>query len=117
MNPAEVIVPIAMFGSTFGILYVLFTSRHRERMALIEKGADPKLFQTKSRSRGNFTLKFGMLLVGVALGILMGNVLLAAVPTMREEAANFAMIFLFGGLALIANHVIEAKQRNKQDLQ
>jgi ABC-type Fe3+-siderophore transport system permease subunit len=113
MEGAEVLIPISMFASTFGILYVYFSSRHRERMALIDKGADPSLFRNPIRS-GAGTLKFGLLLVGVALGILMGALLTGIVPAMREETANFSMIFLFGGLALIVNHLIEAKKGAQQ---
>ncbi len=92
----------------FGIGFVFFTSRHRERMALIEKGADPSIFHT--RKTGRSTLKWGLLFVGVALGILMGAILTATIPGIREETANFSMIFLFGGLALIVNHLLEQKE-------
>ncbi|HEX2899954.1 MAG TPA: DUF6249 domain-containing protein, partial [Bacteroidia bacterium] len=102
MNP-EVFVPVAMFASIFGILYVYLMTRNRERMAMIEKGADPTLFRTPLR-QGRFSLKFGLLFVGIALGILMGAILTATVPSLSEEAANFSMIFLFGGIALIVSH-------------
>ncbi len=108
MQGAEFLIPITFFASMFGIGYVWLTSRHRERMAMIEKGASPEIFNTPSRPRS--TLKFGLLFVGVALGILLGAVLTATVPGMREETANFSMIFLFGGLALIVNHLVERKQ-------
>ena len=39
----DIIVPIAIFGTIFGILYVFFTTRNKERLALIEKGMDPNL--------------------------------------------------------------------------
>ena len=106
MNP-DFFVPIAFFGSLFGIMYVYLNTRNRERMALIEKGADPSIFRNPNRGKG--TLKFGLLFVGVAIGILMGAILTAAMPAMREETANFSMIFLFGGIALIVSHFLESK--------
>jgi hypothetical protein len=50
-------------------------------MALIDIGADGSLFNTGKEGhkftvdRGKFTLKIGMLLMGIALGILVGAVL------------------------------------------
>jgi Co/Zn/Cd efflux system component len=55
-----------------------------------------------------------LLLIGVALGILVGN-LLAASETFAEaqEAAYFSMIFLFGGMALLINYFIARKMFNE----
>jgi hypothetical protein len=70
-------------------------------MAMIEKGADPSLFRTPN-GRNN-ALKFGMLLVGIATGILLGNVLVESAG-MNEEVAFFSMIFLCGGASLVMFH-------------
>ena len=104
----EILIPLAMFASVFGILYVYLTARNRERMSMIEKGVDPSIFTTK-RNYANMTLKFGMLLVGIALGILVGS-LIDEYTTLPEEVSYFSMIFLFGGLALITNSVLEDKK-------
>ena len=37
---SEVIVIPIIFGVLFGIFYLFISSRHKERLALIEKGAD-----------------------------------------------------------------------------
>ena len=92
------------------MVYIYFQTRHRERMALIEKGASPDIFRSANRPRSFSTLKFGLLFVGVALGILMGALLSSLAIGMNEEPANFSMIFLFGGIALIVNHVLESKK-------
>jgi ABC-type Fe3+-siderophore transport system permease subunit len=105
---AEFLIPIAFFASMFGVAALFFTTRNRERMALIEKGADPAIFRNPNRGRSS--LKFGLVFVGVSLGILMGALLHATVPGMSEETCNFAMIFLFGGLALIVSHLLERKE-------
>ncbi|HKR03845.1 MAG TPA: DUF6249 domain-containing protein [Bacteroidia bacterium] len=104
----EIIIPIALFGSIFGILYVYYTTRNKERLALIEKGADASLFNTGRKNNKTFALKIGMFLVGIALGLLLGNVI-AETTRLKEEVAYFSMTFLCGGLSLVAFYFIEKK--------
>ena len=40
----EVAVLAIIFGSIFGVFYLYFSTRNKERLALIEKGADAKIF-------------------------------------------------------------------------
>lgn len=100
----EVLVPIltslGFFAAIFGILYMHYTTRNRERMALIEKGESAEIFKKKDDNRKS-NLKYGMLGVGAAIGILLGNAI-DTYTAMEEEVAFFSMIFLWGGLALIA---------------
>ncbi len=98
-------VLIVIFGFIYAIVYL--GVRRKERMALLEKGADANYFITKKNS--STALKFGMLFVGVAIGILLGNIL-EAYTRLQEEVAYFSMIFLFGGLGLIINYFIEKKE-------
>ena len=42
-----VLVAILFFGTIFGIFYLYFTSRTRERLALIERGLDPNFFKPR----------------------------------------------------------------------
>ena len=100
-----------IFSSLFGMVYVWISSRNKERMALIEKGADASLFATKKKSFTNITLKFGMLAAGIGLGILMGA-LLVEYTRLVEPVAYFSMIFIFGGTGLIINALMEKKQDN-----
>lgn len=107
---------IAFFATVFGIMYVYYTSRNKERMALIEKGADASLFNTGkeglkgSFSWGKFTLKTGMLFMGVALGIMTGAIITNA--GILNEGANYvSMIFFFGGLGLVLFYVFDRKNK------
>ncbi|MCF0073349.1 hypothetical protein LZD49_22920 [Dyadobacter sp. CY261] len=100
-----VLVSITAFIGIFGIVYVFLMTRHRERIALIEKGADASIFTDKN-SVYYPTLKFGMLFVGIALGILTGN-WLDQTYDFSKGVAYLAMVFLFGGVSLIANFLIE----------
>ena len=102
-----ILVPIAIFAMTFGIVYIIVTARNRERMALIEKGADPKLFESIKRSAKFRTLKFGLLLVGVGLGVFFATLLISS--GMEGEAAYPAMICVFGGAGLLVAYQMEQK--------
>ncbi len=107
---------IALFATVFGIFYVFYITRNKERLALIEKGADASLFNTgkdESKSLFNwskFTLKLGMLFMGIALGIIAGAIL--SYQGILYEGANYpSMIFFFGGLSLVLFYLIDRKAR------
>jgi hypothetical protein len=104
------LIPIGFFASVVLIMYVYYTNRNKERMALIEKGADASLFKTPTRPFP--TLKIGMFLVGIGLGILLGN-LVATTTVLVEEAAYFSMILLCGGGSLIIYYIIERRKSEK----
>ena len=110
----EILIPIVLFASIFGIAYVFLNTRNKERLSLIEKGADASLFATKKNHRSNLTLKFGMLAVGIGIGILIAS-LLESYTVLDEEVAYPSMIFLFGGMFLVANAMIEKKDRVDQE--
>jgi uncharacterized protein YybS (DUF2232 family) len=103
----DIAIPIALFGTIFGILYVFLTTRNKERLALIEKGADASILNTGKKNKTH-ALKFGMFLTGIAIGLLLGN-LIAETTRIKEEIAYFSMTFLCGGLSLIIFYFIEKK--------
>ncbi|HSL87591.1 MAG TPA: DUF6249 domain-containing protein [Bacteroidales bacterium] len=105
------IVFIALFAGVFGIMYLYYTTRHKERLALIDKGADASLFNT-GKERGNlsfswnkFTLKVGMFLMGIGLGVIAGA-LFSSMSVLDEGASYVSMIFLCGGLSLVLYYAI-----------
>ena len=105
-----VLIPLIVFSSIFGMIYVWLSTRNKERLALIEKGADASLFTSKKEYRTNYTLKLGMLAVGIGIGVLVGS-LLSSYTALEEEVAFPSMIFLFGGMFLIGNALIEKKDK------
>src|SRR5210317_1458776 len=109
-----VLIPLIVFSSIFGIAYVFLNTRNKERLSLIEKGADASLFATKKNHRSNLTLKFGMLAVGIGVGILIASIL-ETYTVLDEEVAYPSMIFLFGGLFLVANAMIEKKDKIEEE--
>ena len=88
-------VSLAAFATVFGIIYLFVITRYRERMSMLEKGVDPSTFASKDRFASN-TLKFGMLSVGISLGILMANMLYKS-DVIEKAPAYFAMTFLLEG--------------------
>ncbi len=111
MTLQPVLILMVIFGSILGIVYL--SNRKKERMAIIERGLDPKKYLDNKTSR-DLSLKYGLLLIGVALGILIGNILSVTESFIDvPEAAYFSMIFLFGGLALVINHFLAKKQANE----
>lgn len=107
---------IALFATAFGIYYVHISTRNKERMALIEKGADASLFNTGKEGQQSFfnwnklTLKLGMLSIGVALGIMAGS-FLDTYDLMQDGPGYTSMVFLFGGLSLVLFYIIDRKGR------
>ncbi len=105
-----VLVLIVIFGSLYAILHMYV--RKKERMALLEKGVDAsKLIFPKQTTSA--PLKYGLLLIGVAIGLFLGDVL-SYTTELREEVAYFSMVFIFGGLALVIFHFIDKKNREEE---
>lgn len=113
LDLTPVLVLTIIFGAIIAIVYL--SIRKKERMAMMEKGVDASVFFTPKKGN-SYALKYGLLLIGVALGILIGNILAATSAFMYEkEAAYFSMIFLFGGLALVIYYFMAKKMVNEPD--
>jgi len=105
----EILVPIALFATIFGIVFIAVSAKNKERLALIEKGLDASIFKEANNLQGRYgALKLGLLAIGVALGLIIGNIL-DVNNVMDEEVAYFAMVFLFGGLSLVVFYAIMRK--------
>ena len=105
---AEFLVPMSFFAMVFGIVYI--SIKRKERRMLIERGLDLSTLEAKKKDSSS--LKWGMVFVGVGLGIFLGKIL-AAYSSFDEDAAYFSMICLLGGLALVIYHFIEKGQEKK----
>jgi hypothetical protein len=105
-----IIIPVASFALIFGMFYLYIITRHRQRLALIEKGADASIFgmgPRNGKSGKYWTIRTGMFFVGIALGILMGNIV--ALTGLHHVVAYMSMIFLFAGLSLVLFYVFFRK--------
>ncbi|QMU31171.1 DUF6249 domain-containing protein [Adhaeribacter radiodurans] len=99
-----VIVAILFFSTIFGICYLYFTSRTRERLALVERGLDPNFFRPRRTA-----LKYGMVIFSVLLGMTIGDF----IPW--RYAIGVPLGVMFGGLSLIAYYFIIDKRLGDRD--
>lgn len=93
-------------GTTAGIILAIYfgvKAKNKERMALIEKGADVSEIYKKREPVKNILFKWGIVIIGISVGLLIGNVI-ASNTGLDGFVAYSAMILLFGGIGmLVAN--------------
>ena len=98
----EVAILAIIFGSIFGVFYLYFSSRNKERLALIEKGADASIFNLGKRAGSTwkvFVINIAFLFMGIGLGVFLAS-LLDNYTTLDADAIYPALIFLMAGLGL-----------------
>jgi hypothetical protein len=113
-----VIVFISLFATIFGISYYHLFTRNKERLALIEAGADASLFQAPRTARRihpaySIVLVLGMLIVGVGLGMLTGALLDSALDFINNTILYFSGTMIFGGIGLLASFFLLRKIDHK----
>ena len=102
----EVAVLAIIFGSIFGVFYLYFSSRNKERLALIEKGADASIFNIGKRPGASWkvvVINLAFLLMGIGLGVFLANIL-DTYSNLDDEAVYPAMIFLMAGAGLYVGY-------------
>lgn len=108
---SEVIIMPIIFGVIFGIYYLYISARNRERLALIEKGADASIFYSKRKHITPvwkvIVVNLGTLLIGIGLGIFIAN--LFANNGMDEDVAYPGTIFLMAGIGLLVGFFVTKK--------
>lgn len=101
----EILIPISMFLALFGVIYLYLSTRNKERLALIEKGADATIFM---KGKGHtapiwkvLILNLALLLMGIGIGIFIASILHYNLGV-EEDVAFPGTIFLMSGLGLFA---------------
>jgi hypothetical protein len=114
------LVAITFFIGAFAMIFGIRHLSNKEKMAMIERGIDPGL--QKSTPKPFLSLKFGLLLVGLGIGLL---VALLSVRGMfgsdmnhgeegQAVAVYFGCLGIFGGLGLITSYFVEKKWLDQQ---
>jgi hypothetical protein len=103
---AGIIISLGFFALVFSVFYLY----RREKMAMIERGMDPRLSKPQSAPYQN--LKWGLLMIGAGLGLFLAYVLDHKVfnDENHHEAIYFSLIGIFGGLGLFISYLIEKRE-------
>lgn len=109
---SEVIVIPIIFGVVFGIYYLYISARNKERLALIEKGADASIFFSNKRGSHNVSkiiiLNLALLSMGIGAGIFFGG-LFHEVLGLSGEIAFPGTIFFMAGAGLLTGFYMTKK--------
>jgi hypothetical protein len=98
----EVAILAIIFGSVFGVFYLYFSSRNKERLALIEKGADASIFKIGKQAGSAWkvvVINLAFLLMGIGLGVFLAT-LLDTYSNLDSDAVYPALIFFMAGVGL-----------------
>ena len=112
------IVFMFLFAVIFGIFYLYFSTRNKERLALIDKGVDATIFIKGQQNRKAapfwkvLILNLGLLVFAIGVGILLGSLLnynFGYSGSYQDRPINYinaetfysASIFLCAGAALL----------------
>jgi len=117
MGSEIVIVPI-MFTVIFAIAYLFFSTRNKERLALIEKGADASIFvKGKKENAAPFwkvlILNVALLLMGIGIAIFLASILEYSLGV-DEDIAYPGTIFLMAGVGLLVGFTMTKKLETEE---
>ena len=114
MGSEIVIMPI-VFGVIFGIFYLFISARNKERLALIEKGADASIFYSNNRKVTPMwkviIINLALLLMGIGIGIFIAAILHYNLGV-DEDVAYPGTIFLMAGIGLFSGFHFTKKLNN-----
>ncbi|MCL6217594.1 DUF6249 domain-containing protein [Zunongwangia pacifica] len=107
-----VIISIAFFSCIFGIVYLFFQTRNKERLALIEHDKDASLFKfSKDRSSPVWAvilLNLSLVLMGVGFGFLIGS-LLESYSILEGDVVYAGSLFFTPGAFLLLGFYLTRK--------
>ncbi len=112
MDITGIIAIIFFFTCAFGIIYVIFSTRHRERMAMIERGID--LSERKADPNPRKALKEGMQWVGAALGLGLGYLIDLNTRGVDKIWIYLGSVAFTVGVANIIYHLIFSKKELRE---
>ncbi|WP_425237912.1 DUF6249 domain-containing protein [Ulvibacterium sp.] len=115
---AAILIPISFFLVVFAITYLHYSTRNKERLALIEKGADASIFVRGKRERPSaawkiLILNVALLLMGIGAGIVIGGIV-ATNLNVDWDIALPGSIFLMAGTGLLVGFFL-TKKMDKED--
>ncbi len=113
-----IIIPVSMFLMIFAITYLYFSTRNKERLALIEKGVDANIFFKEKNKYDIPTWKivlinFAVFLIGIGVAIFLASAMVNVLD-IDEDVAYPGTIFLMAGVGLLVGFTM-TKRLEKKD--
>lgn len=112
-----ILIPISFFLFIFAIVYLYYTTRNKERMALIEKGAEASIFFSEMKGKGPSAGKIVILNLALVLICIGVAIFIAAILEeigLEEDIAYPGCIFIMSGLGLLIGFFL-TKKMEKED--
>ncbi|MEK6754690.1 MAG: DUF6249 domain-containing protein [Bacteroidota bacterium] len=111
------LILLVVFGSTGLVVWRWVETRHKERLAMIEKGVSPADFKGTSaqalfKTSPLSSLKWGLLAMFVGIGSLVGNWLDQSYGF--HDSIYLASMLIFGGFALIIFYFVAARKMKQE---
>jgi ABC-type Fe3+ transport system permease subunit len=120
MEAASVFIVLFGGGGGLAVWYYYLLARHKERMLLIEKGADAKLFKSEPRTQPYFiVILLGIIFICIGLSIGFGYLLSAYLYSIEviNYHANpmpyFFVSFLMLGIGFILSFFLHKRLLSK----
>jgi len=109
MHNAVFLVPILISLGAFAMIFGIVYLGNREKMAMIERGMDPR---EKRRRNSPRYLKWAMLFIGAGIGLLSAFLIdtLLIPHDIEPVAVYFSLLAIGGGLGLVASYKMEKKE-------
>ena len=113
----EFLIPIVLFTGMAAVFIIYFNNRHKERMAMIEKGVNPSDFKgvpMREWFRANplSSLKWGLLAMFVGVGLIVASYLDRWY--MMHDSIYISCMLVAGGIALIIFYLIASKKLKQE---
>ncbi len=107
----EVLIFICLFLVLFGIAYLHYSTRNKERLALIEKGTDAGIFNQSRETPPVWkvlVLNLALLLMGIGIGVLLALLIQESLG-FYSDALFPGLIFLMAGTGLMTGFFMTRK--------
>lgn len=111
MTSQHLALMIPIIGSIGFFTMIIFLRRYEnvERMAMIERGLNPKDMKSVWTKKDPYSpLRFGFVAVGIGLGLFLGNMIF------DDEGVIAGLVFLCGGGGLLIGYLLQM-QFQKRD--